>query len=88
MEFKESAKELTGYQWTLGKTKDVAMERFWTREKEYSLADDGDEYLGVDKCIDSKKELWLELLKRIWKKNHNAFYDHVKYIQNDIVKPF
>ena len=88
MEFKELAKGLVGYQWNLGKTKDVAMYQFWTWAKEDGLDNDGDDYLGVDKCINFKKELWFELGKIMWKNHHSELQDHVKYIHNYIVKPF
>ena len=35
--YKESANWISGYQWTLGVTKDVTMEQFWGWEKVESI---------------------------------------------------
>ena len=87
-EYKELSKGIDGDQWTLGATKDVTMEKFWTWAKVDYLDALGDVYLGKDRCLDFKKYIWFELGKSMWKKYQSVFQDHVKYIHNDIVKPF
>ena len=63
MECKKSAKNITGYKWTLRNLKRLSTEGFWTWDKGYQLDYDGDSYLDLDKCFDFEKELWLELVK-------------------------
>ena len=87
MECKKSAKNITGYKWTLRNLKRLSTEGFWTWDKGYQLDYDGDSYLDLDKCFDFEKELWLELGKCMWRKHRSVFKDHTKYIRNDIVKP-
>ena len=88
MECKETAQGIYGYQWKLDEAKYVTMEWLWTWEKLYGIDADRDYYLGEDRCIDFEKNIWFELGKSIWKKHWSIFQDHVKYIHNDIVKPF
>ena len=64
------------------------MGQFCAWEKVYGIDTDGDAYLGRDKCISFEKELCFELEKGMWKKHRSVFQDHIKYIKNDIVKPF
>ena len=87
-EYKELAKELLGDQWNRVDVKKLSMERFWTSAKEDGLDDDGDAYLGIYKFINFEDELWFELAKCMWRKHRSVLQDHVKYIHNDIVKPF
>ena len=64
------------------------MKEFWR----FSKADDQDDdaYLitgeACYKCFEC--ELWFELGKSICKKNHSVFKDHVRYILNNIQKPY
>ena len=39
-------------------------------------------------CAYFEKDLWFELVKSMWCNHSSTFQDHVKYIHNDIVKPF
>ena len=48
----------------------------------------GGVYLGADRCLEFKIEMWIELGKSMWKKHWSVFQDHFKYIHNDIVKTF
>ena len=34
------------------------------------------------------RDIWFELGGSTWKKNWRVYHDYVKYIRNDIVKPF
>ena len=45
-------------------------------------------YLALDKCVDFEREIWFELGKCMWRKHRSVYQDHLKYIPNDIVKPF
>ena len=40
-ECKDSVKGISGYQWTIGPTKDVTMEQIWTWTKMYDTTDQG-----------------------------------------------
>ena len=40
------------------------------------------------KCFNFERELWFELVKCMWRKHQSVYQDHLKYIHNDIVKPF
>ena len=64
------------------------MERLWIWKNLDGVNASEDVYLGADMWINLKKEIWLELGKSTCKKYQSIFQDHVKYIHNDIVKPF
>ena len=64
------------------------MEGFWDWDKADGLEADIDMTIGEENCKDFDKELWFELGKNIWKKYRRFFQDHVKYIHNNIIKPF
>ena len=87
-ECKESENSSAGDQWALGATKDVTMDKLWTCTKLDGVDASGYVYLGADMCLNFKKDIWLYLRKSMWKKHQSVFQDHVKYIHNDIVKPF
>ena len=42
----------------------------------------------MDKLVDFDRELWLELGKCMWRKHWIVYHNHMKYVCNDIVKPF
>ena len=69
-------------------TKNVTIEQFWDWSKVDDINGAGDLFTGPDHCFYFYKELWLELGKSMWRKHRITFQDHVKYICNDIVKPF
>ena len=77
-EFKESAKGLSGDQWTLGETNDVTMEKFWTQAKEDGLESYRYAYMGVDKCINFDKEIWFDFGNIMLEKHHSVLQDHIK----------
>ena len=45
-------------------------------------------YLGPVRCNEFDKHILFELGKSMWRKHHSTYQDHIKYIRNDIVKPF
>ena len=42
----------------------------------------------MEKWVNFEKDIWFELGKCMWSKHRGVFQDHLKYICNDIVKPF
>ena len=42
----------------------------------------------MDKYVDLERELWFELGNCMWRKHRNVYQDHMKYVRNDIFKPF
>ena len=85
---KQSEKELAGDECTLGNMNGIAAEEFWTWEKTDTTGYDGRPYLDIDKFVDFERELWFELGKYVWRKHRSVYQDHMKYVCNDIVKPF
>ena len=49
---------------------------------------DKNSYLVIDNCVAFKRELCFELGKCMWIKYWSVYQDHMKYVRNDIVKPF
>ena len=49
---------------------------------------DGHAYLAIDKCVDYERELWFDLVKCMWRKYQTVYLDRMKYVRNDILKPF
>ena len=86
--FRQSAKELGGDQWTLGDMTGLAAEGFWTWSKTDTTGYDGHPYLDREKCVEFDKELWFELGKCMWMNHWSVYQDHMKYVHNNIVKPF
>ena len=64
------------------------MEQFWAWDKLDAIGGAGDLFTIPYRCNYFEMELWFELGKIIWSKHWGTFQDHVKYIHNDIVKPF
>ena len=64
------------------------MDNFWTWDKSDGIGYDGDAYLGLDKCADFEKNIWFELGKCMWRKHRSLYQDHLKYVCNNILKPF
>ena len=82
------AKELAGDEWTLGDLSGVSTEDFWTCAKTDTIGYDIHPYLDIDKCVNFERDLWFELGKCMWRKHWSVYPDHMKYVCNDIVKPF
>jgi hypothetical protein len=43
---------------------------------------------GSESAKQFEKLLWFELGKFIWKDHHQVYYEHIEYLQQNIVKPF
>ena len=43
---------------------------------------------GSESAEEFEKLLWFELGKLIWKDHHQVYYEHIEYLQQNIVKPF
>ena len=43
---------------------------------------------GSESAEQFEKLLWFELGKFIWKDHHQVYYEHIEYLQQNIVKPF
>ena len=56
-----------------GATKYVTIEQFWTWVNLDGVEVSGDLYLGAERCLDFKKDIWFELGKRTWKKHWIVF---------------
>ena len=52
---KQSAKDLTGDEWTLGDMIELSTEDLWTWAKKDTTGYDGHPYLDNDKCIDFER---------------------------------
>ena len=87
-EFKDLDKGIAGYRWMLGVTKYITMQKFWTWSNLYGVNTSGYLYLGVYRCLNFNKYIWFEVGKSMRKKHQSVFQNRVKYIHNDIVKPF
>ena len=85
---KQSAKELAGDDWTLGDLSRISTEDFWTWVKLDTIGYDGHSYLAIDKFFDFERELWFVFGKCMWRKHWIVYQDYMKYVRNDIVKPF
>ena len=87
-EFKESNKEVSGYQRTIKSAKRVYIKQFWTWSKLDVIYRAGDLFTGLEYCAHFEKAFWFQMKKSIWRKHRSNFHNHVKYVHNDIVKPF
>ena len=88
MTYRESAKYLAGDEWTLVDLTGLSVEDLWTCVKTDTTRYDGYDYLARDKCVNFERELWFELGKCMWNKHPSFYQNHMKYVRNDIVKPF
>ena len=88
MKFRHLSKELAVDEWTLGELTGLSAEDFWTWEKIDTMGCYGHDYLAVDKCVEFERELWFKLWKCMWRKHRSVYQYHMKYVCNDIVKPF
>ena len=88
LECKQSEKDIVGDKWTLGELKGLYIDNFWTWIKIKGFGYDGDAYLLLYKGVDFEKEIWLEFGNIMRRKHRSVFQVHLKYVCNDIVKPF
>ena len=84
---RQLANELVGDEWTLCELAGLSTENLWTWDKTDTTGYDGHPFLAQDKCVNFERELWFELGKCVWRKKWSIYQDHMKYIQNEIVKP-
>ena len=49
---------------------------------------DGHYHIDMDKSVGFERELWFELGECMWRKHRSVYQDHMKYVFNDILKPF
>ena len=87
LECKQSAKDIAEDKGTLGKLKELSTNYLCTWDKSDGLAYNEDACLVLEKCVNFKKDIWLDLVKAVWRNHRIIFQDHLKYIFNDIVKP-
>ena len=80
LECKKSTKDLAGDKWTLGALKYLSTNDVWTWSKSNGIVYDGYVYLGLDICIDSKKEFWFHLGKCMCRKHKSVYQDHLKCV--------
>ena len=66
----------------------LSADDFCTWAKTYNTGYDVHAYLAMDKCIKFEREIWFEVGKYMWRKHWSVYQDHLKYICNDILKPF
>ena len=85
---RQLAKELAGDEWTLGKLDRISAEEFWNWAKTDTTGYDGHDYLDLDKCFEFERGLWFELGKCMCRNNRSVYQDHMKYVCNDIMRPF
>ena len=52
-----------GYKCNLGDLKEIYTKEFWNWDKSDGIENYWNSYLVLDKCAESKKELWLDLGK-------------------------
>ena len=71
--YRQSAKELAGYEWNFGKLVGLSAEAFWTQDKMDTMGYDGNAYLTLDICVDFERELWPELGKCMWRKHWSVY---------------
>ena len=88
MTCRQSMKELAGVEWTSGDMTGLAMEECWNWAKTDTTGYGQHPYLAIDKCVYFDRQLWLELGKCMWRKHRSVYQYHMKFVRNDIVKPF
>ena len=81
-------KDLVGDKWDLDVLKELSTGDFWTWTKKDGIVYYGDACLGLDKCVDSEKYIWFELENSMLRKHQSVYQEHLKYVRNDILKPF
>ena len=86
--FRQSVKELAVDEWNLSELAGLSVEAFWNWDKTDTTGYGGHTYLARNKCVDFDRELWLKLEKCMWRNHWSVYQDHMKYIHNDVLKPF
>ena len=68
--------------------KELSTDDSYNWERKDVTGYDVDAYLGIDKCANLDKELWIKLGNCMWRKHQSVYQDHLIYICNNILKPF
>ena len=79
---------ISGKPWTLGLGNNITIEQFWTWYKVYGCKSDGNPISGAENLEDFQNQFWFDIGKSMCIKHSSLFKDHVKYIHNNIVKPY
>ena len=66
----------------------VTIQQFWEWDKIDNIGREEDMFTLTECCTYFENELWFELVNIMWRKHQITLQDHVKYIHNDILKPF
>ena len=85
---KKTEKTYVRDKWKLVEAKDVNTENLWDCARVDVTHVDKEPVSGAEHCNGTKEEIWFDLRKSICRKHWSTFQDHVKYIHNEIVKPF
>ena len=80
--------EFTGDEWNLRELAWLSADDLWTWSKTGTMGYARHEYLARDKCVNFEREVWFELGKCMWINQWSVYQDYLKYIHNDILKPF
>ena len=70
--FRQSAKELAGDEWNLGKLAGLSAEALWNWAKTDTTGYDVHAYLSMDKFIKFDRELWFKLEKCMRRKHRSV----------------
>ena len=76
-----------GYKWTLGELKEVIMEDFCIWDKVMGTNSDEEPVSRSELCDDFNNYIWFKLGNGMGSNHHSTFKYHMKYINNDIMKP-
>ena len=88
LECKKLENDHAGDKWSIGDPKGLSADDFWTWAKSDGLVYDRDSYRIMYNFVKFEKEIWFKLVKDMWRKHRSIFQDYLKYIRNNIVKPF
>ena len=64
------------------------MNNFWYWSKKEGIRYDGHDCLVIDRCVNFKRSIWFELEECMWRNHWRIYQEHLRYVCNDIVKPF
>ena len=71
--YRQSEKELTGYEWNLGNLAGLYVEAFRNWSKTNTTGYDGYPFFAWDKCVNFERELWFELGECMWMKDQSVY---------------
>ena len=64
------------------------MDNLWKFDEANGQDDDRNSISGRERCIGIECYIWFHLVKSLWKKHRSFFNKHLRYVTNDIHKPF